>query len=129
MLSSHWPPHSGSLHHCWCSAPVARCSALQRVFSPPFRFLVVAVNLRLVSHLSTLGVQTHSKLKDGHVPNATIQAVCSILGAVFQELECLDGCQQCVQVIVAPLQEAPGHNWVPDKIGRALQLASVYQVP
>ena len=82
-----------------------------------------------ITHLPTLGVKTHCKLKDGHVPNATIQAVCSILGAVFQELERLDGQQNCEQVRVAPLQEVPGHSWVPDKIGKAPQLASVCQVP
>ena len=41
-------------------------------------------------HLSSLGVKTHGKLEDGHVPDATVQAVSAIFCAVLQEFERLD---------------------------------------
>ena len=41
-------------------------------------------------HLSSLGVKTHGKLEDGHVPDAPVQAVSAILCAVLQEFERLD---------------------------------------
>ena len=43
-----------------------------------------------IVHLSSLGVKTHGKLEDGHIPDAPVQAVSPILCAVLQEFERLD---------------------------------------